>query len=294
MADTVTVFTADGTHNLFDWAGGAVIAIPDNFLLGTSGGVGPILPPLLNPSLCTQQVITWPDAVLPMGASMVTGKNTLSAAITAIGDAPFILVGYSQGAGICALVYDQIVGMDNWLGTVTFGNITRQAGHTNPMQTDPGGEGCWSTNLMTGTIDSRWWDFALPLDAACTVPNATVFGVDVQTAFDLVIGSFSGGDFLEFFVAQFEGLVTAGLALDIQAIEQLALFGLGLVDPGMVGPGMISLGPHGNYWNTAPPGAPAVTGSVTVNGGNIPSNACSQLAANRINELAAAALSGGS
>jgi PE-PPE domain len=270
-ADTVTVFMCDGTHNLLDWGAGSLIPVPDNPLMPTT------LPALINPVYCTLQTITWPDAAFPMAFSIGQGAATLTTAIRAVGG-PFILVGYSQGAAITSIALNELLTGSltayaaDCIAGVTFGNICRQPGKTAPGQTDPGGHGVWANHLLTDT-PSWWWDFALPLDAACTIPDTT-FGVDVQTAFEAFILSFTGGSLLTFLIQNLK-LFGGGVQVDFGALGELITFGFALIGAIPAPAGMVSLGPHGGYYDTIPPGA-----SLT----------CAQLAANYINESAIAAL----
>ena len=87
----------------------------------------------------------------------------------------FVLVGYSQGAGIVADVYDEIRNgsltsrRSDFLGGVAFGNPRRQAGHTFPGCPDPGGHGIAGVRHLLCDCEDLWWDFAVPGDlAACT------------------------------------------------------------------------------------------------------------------------------
>lgn len=272
---TVTVFMVDGTHELLDWLTGGVIAFPDNPLIATT------IPALIDTTTCTIVNIDYPASAIPMGTSVQQGLSTLTSAIKAC-TGLFILCGYSQGAAVCSLALNELLAgsltasAPQFLGGVTFGNLCRQPGKVAPVQTDPGGSGAWSTNQLTNT-PSNWWDFALPLDAATTVP-ASQFGVDVQTAFDLFMGSFTGGSVLTFLATNAISAATDGFLTGcLEAMGSLVIFGLGLAQLITPPAGMISLGPHAEYPTTAPPGATLTA---------------AQLGANRINELAAAALSG--
>jgi hypothetical protein len=270
-ADTVTVFMVDGTHNLLDWGAGTLIAVPDNPLIPTT------LPALINPVYCTVQAIPYPAAVFPMGLGIDQGVATLSTAIRAVGG-PFILVGYSQGGGIVSLVLNELLAGSltayaaDCIAGVTFGNMCRQEGKVAPGQTDPGGHGIWASNLLTDT-PSWWWDFALPLDMITTIPDTT-FGVDVTSATEVVVGLFNGGDLIAFLVQNLK-LFGGGVQVDFSALSELITFGFALTGVIPAPAGMVSLGPHGGYYDTIPPGA-----SLT----------CAQLAANYINETAIAAL----
>jgi lysophospholipase L1-like esterase len=264
----VTIFTVDGTQGILNWTTGAVIPIPNNPLIPTT------LPALLNPNFCEVQNISW-EPSLPMANSISEAFNSLSDAIVAA-DGPFMVVGYSQGAAVVSEALNSMQSGElapyasSCVGGVTFGNLCRQEGSVAPVQTDPGGHGVWTNNLITDT-PSWWWDFALPLDAATAVPD-TVFGVDIGTFFDAVVTNFDGGALIAFLA---QSWVTGQLQIDLTAVPDLTTFLFVLTgvlpDPS----GMISLGPHGSYYNSAPPGA---------------SQTCAQLAANYINEASAAAL----
>lgn len=85
----------------------------------------------------------------------------------------FVLGGASQGAAVVSQVFKMLqAGDGNINGNrladcifgVTFGNPARQAGHTFPGGTDPGGHGVrFSKYRMTNT-PTLWWDFAAPGD----------------------------------------------------------------------------------------------------------------------------------
>jgi hypothetical protein len=129
-------------------------------------------PWLLNPSLYQAYKIDYPAAALFMGDSMDHGKANVIAAIEA-SNGPFCLGGYSQGAAVMSLVYQEIVSgslqhrRKDFLGGVTFGNPMREVNHTWPGSTwsgswdvassTTGGHGCFPSRL-SGTED-LWWDF---------------------------------------------------------------------------------------------------------------------------------------
>ena len=260
---TVTVFLCDGTHNLFDWLGGAVIPVPDNPLIPIT------LPALINTNYCTLQAITWADALLPLRESVNDGVSNLSATIASCGT-NFILAGYSQGAVVCSLVLRQLMSgslqshYPQFLGATMFGNPCRKKGDVAPVQDNPGGHGLWGNNLLTATPDS-WWEFAMPLDFATTVPDS-VFGTDVCTIAEAIFGDCTGGSIITFILQN----LGSSIQIDIRAVGDLLLFLghlCGLV-PSI--PGMLSADPHGMYYNTAPPGA---------------SQTCAALAASYINQL---------
>jgi hypothetical protein len=275
----VMVFLVDGTNTLIDWADGGEIAFPDNPLIPTT------LPALIDTTLCTLQQISYPASAVPMGTSVQQGVTALTAAIHNLQSGQqFILAGYSQGAAVISLVLNEILSgsltayQSQFLGGVTFGNICRQPGKVAPVQTDPGGQGAWSSNLLTAT-PSKWWDFAMALDAATTVPYLTTFGADLNSAFDLFMGRFTGGNLITFLLMNLDG----SIVIDAAALEDLIIFGCVLVGvPGVTNPpGLVSLGPHGTYYNTNPPGTtPVVVGGVI-------QNTCAWYAANYINALAA-------
>lgn len=112
----------------------------------------------------------------PMGPSVATGKTNLVAAINGW-RGQFVLIGTSQGAAVVSDVYDEIRSGSltarnaDLVAGVTFGNPRREAGHTWPGGTDPGGHGLLTTRL-SGT-EQRWWDFVVPDDpAAATTDDA--------------------------------------------------------------------------------------------------------------------------
>lgn len=263
---TVTVFMCDGTHNLLDWGGRSLIPLADNPLIGTT------LPPLINTDHFTLQTITWPDAGFPMEDSINTGVSTLSAAIGALDGGDFILVGYSQGAAICSLVLQAMQSgsftsyLSQCIGAVMFGNICRQQGQVAPVQTDPGGHGLWANHLLTST-PPWWWEFAIPLDAATTIPD-TLFGVDLGTIFEAIIGSYPGSQNLMTFI---HDNLNNRVRIDLLALEQITDFLSALAGLKPAPPGMVNLVAHGLYYNTAPPGNTL---------------SCAQLAADYINGLA--------
>ena len=261
---TTTVFLVDGTQEFLDWGAGSPAPIGDNPVLRT-------LAALLDTETTTVQTIPWPRT-FPMITGFNIGLNNLTAAIANTPN-DFILVGYSEGAAICSMALQQMEsgGLTNYaddlLGGVMFGNPCRQGGAIAPVQTDPGGHGVWATNLLTHT-PVGWWEFALPLDIATTVPNS-LFGEDISTMFNLLMGGYLGGGNLVRFLLDNLG---NGIRVDAEAIGQLVLL-IGTLSGVMpVLPGQIGLPSHARYYDTAPPGA---------------NQTCVQLAASYINQIAA-------
>lgn len=108
--------------------------------------------------------------------------------VDAINNTPgkFAITGMSQGAAVASEVYKRIVGGDlshrsgDFLGGMMFGNPFREAGHTIPGGTDPGGHGIAGSSHRLSGSETRWWDFSDPEDVFSTVGDDD-FG-DAQTA----------------------------------------------------------------------------------------------------------------
>lgn len=117
--------------------------------------------------------------IYPMKDSVAQGVTNLINHIDAR-KGPFVLVGYSQGAGIVANVYDAIrygsltPRRTDFLGGVVFGNPRRQTGHTFPDCPDPGGHGIGGTAYpdLLRDCEEKWWDFAAPGDQAACTPDS--------------------------------------------------------------------------------------------------------------------------
>ncbi|PKQ59713.1 hypothetical protein B5566_02385 [Mycobacterium sp. MHSD3] len=109
-------------------------------------------------------------AVFPMGSSVKSGEVEGVRLLDEKADEYdfIVLVGYSQGAIVASRLKRRIQSGDlqrfksKLIAGVTFGNPLREAGHTFPGGTDPGGYGL-DPELLTNTED--WWhDYAAPGD----------------------------------------------------------------------------------------------------------------------------------
>ncbi len=260
----------DGTHNLLDWLTQPGFPEVDNPLIGTT------LPPLLDPTYLTQVQISYPAADFPMTTSIDAGVTALSDAILALGGAPFMLCGYSQGAGVCSQVLKAMQSgsltsvYDDCIGAVMFGDICREAGSIASWLTDPGGHGIWTGQLNTDT--PAWWmDCAIPLDAACTVRDDVLYEVDLGTFFATFIGSFPGsGDRIRFLLDN----LGSGVQMDVSAFGDCATWCAAVAGLIPFPTWMINTVTHGLYYNTCPEGS---------------TSTYAELAANWINATAAAA-----
>ena len=258
-----TVFVVDGSQDLIDWTTGAVAPLPDNPLIGTT------LPALLNSTTCTVQPISYPNT-FPIADALNVGANNLAVAIAnCVGQ--FILVGYSQGAAICSMALKQMQNgglvnqAPNCIGAVMFGNPARQMGAIAPVQSDPGGHGIWSANLVTAT-PAYWYEFALPGDIVADVPNSA-YGQSIQSIFNVLLNQYLGtGNFVQFVLNN----LTNGVQITSSQLGQLVLL-LAYLNGTIPTPsGQLGFAAHGGYHNTAPPGATLT---------------CAQLAANYINTV---------
>lgn len=100
---------------------------------------------------------------------------------------------YSQGAGVCAMVAAQIWSpsgllyhrRNDFVAAVMFGNPAREAGHTIPGGTDPGGHGLFGPSHRNSGTPTYWWDFANDNDAAVTCGD-DVIGEVIQDVTDEV------------------------------------------------------------------------------------------------------------
>ena len=258
-----TVFVVDGSQKLIDWTTGAAAPLPDNPLIGTT------LPALLNSTTCTVQPISYPNT-FPIADALNVGANNLAVAIAnCVGQ--FILVGYSQGAAICSMALEQMQNgglvnqAPNCVGAVMFGNPARQMGAIAPVQSDPGGHGIWSANLVTAT-PAYWYEFALPGDIVADVPNSA-YGQSIQSIFNVLLNQYLGtGNFVQFVLNN----LTNGVQITSSQLGQLVLL-LAYLNGTIPTPsGQLGFAAHGGYHNTAPPGATLT---------------CAQLAANYINSV---------
>ena len=124
--------------------------------------------PRVDPSRFKWVTVRYP-AALPLSTSIATGVDT---AISKIHATPgrFIFVGTSIGAIIASNLYDELrTGRlqdrkGDLIAGLLIGNPRRQAGHTLPGATDPGGRGILQPNLAS--CASSWWEFAPPGDPA--------------------------------------------------------------------------------------------------------------------------------
>lgn len=103
----------------------------------------------------------------------------------------FGLGGYSQGGEAASRVYHELQPggrlesvAHNYIGGFTFGNPSREAGHTFPGGADPGGSGISNFNLTN--TDVNWHDHANPGDLYTTKPAGPV-GKDMEDVYELAI-----------------------------------------------------------------------------------------------------------
>ena len=184
----IQVFEVNGTGNLLDVNGQGVIGAAASPLF---------FPTHLDPAKFSYQNVVYPSAAFPMDQSVSTGVSRLSAAISALpATDPFVLIGTSQGAIVCSNVYDMIrfstltARSPYFLGGYMFGNPRRQAGFFTGTS-DPGGDGIMHYNLLAG-CETRWHEFAVPGDAACTNDYSTVQGQVATTLFSLANSGWDG------------------------------------------------------------------------------------------------------
>jgi hypothetical protein len=172
----------------------------------------------------------------------------------------FAFSAYSLGSVVASLVYKALLPggqladrAGDFLGAVTFGSSVREAGHTIPGGTDPGGHGCFGAQYrMTGTPTS-WWDFAdsNPLDPFTTTGDDTA-GQDSTAVADIVL---TGTEFTYFseVVALLQSL-QPDLAAQIPAIwTELTEMFFPFLSPNDNTTG------HGNYGSQPYQGLPGTT-----------------------------------
>lgn len=137
---------------------------------------------------------SWSPDDQPLEPAIATGVNNL---LTQINRNPgkFMMIGRGAACAIVSAVYQQLQSgglqhrTDDLLAVVTFGSTVREAGHTFPGGTDPGGHGI-SATLMSGT-PSLWWDFADSADTLTVETNDTN-GTWMTTAFEAVLSTYAG------------------------------------------------------------------------------------------------------
>jgi hypothetical protein len=134
--------------------------------------------------------IDYPGAHMPWdgsGSEVFTAGYTIQSgcqqgaanAVAAINatPGPFAFSAYSLGCVVAAMVYAELQPggalasrVDDFLGAVTFGSPVRQATHTIPGGTDPGGHGAMGSAYRMTATPASWWDFAnsSPLDPVTT------------------------------------------------------------------------------------------------------------------------------
>jgi PE-PPE domain len=259
-AEKVTVFMADGTHTLFDFFDTSFEEFADSPLISQ-------LTALMNPEFINVVDIEFPDSVFPMETSINQGVTVATNLINALPEgAPFILVGYSQGAAVTSFVLNELQTgsltsrLPDMLAGVTFGNIVRQSGKVAPVQTDPGGNGVWGDHLLTNT-PSNWWDFANLGDIATQVttdggdPGST-YGTALIAFFEAFLSSFDGSDLLTFLSSNILDAFSGGsFEGDIQALVDLVkmlLIELGVQTPPSIE--FLTFNAHAEYISIPPPG----------------------------------------
>lgn len=249
---TVTVFMVDGTHNLAELVFGIVGAEVDNPLIGTT------LPPLIDTTYATLQQISYPAVDFPMAVSMATGLATLKSDVTALAGGKFMLIGYSQGAGVCSQMLQAMQSGDmtsvygDCVGAVMFGDICREAGSIATGLTDPGGHGIWTGHLNTST--PAWWqDYVIPLDAACTIRDDVLYEVDLGTLFAAAVGNYLGtGNATHFLLDQW---YSGNAQIDLAALGDCLTWVAAVAGVVPFPSWMVNTVAHGLYYNTCPPGS---------------------------------------
>lgn len=188
--------------------------------------------------------VTYKADIYPMKESVAQGVTNLINHINAR-KGPFVLVGYSQGAGIVANVYDAIrygslkPRRADFLGGVAFGNPRRQAEHTFPHCPNPGGHGIAGEaypNLLRD-CEKLWWDFAVPGDpAACTEDSEA--GQWESAPYQTLLSNYTG-DIHEMLALVGGGIPNAMLAVELaHGIRNLFY-------------GFVTSGAHAQYQNRA-------------------------------------------
>jgi hypothetical protein len=187
--------------------------------------------------------------IYPMKASVAQGAKNLINHINAR-KGPFVLVGYSQGAGIVANVYDEIryrslkPRRPDFLGGVVFGNPRRQDGHTFPHCPNPGGHGIAGhiagPDYLLSDCEELWWDFAAPGDQAACTPNSQA-GQWESALYQTLLSNYTG-DIHEMLTLVGNGIPNAMLAVEfagfINGIRNLFH-------------GFVTSGAHAQYQNPA-------------------------------------------
>jgi len=230
---------------------------------------------MVNKSLITVKEVPYP-ACVPFGPSCQAGANKLVTMISQT-TGPFAMVGTSQGAMVIASVYQTLLDntapvagrIDDFKLGVTYGNPCRKKGSIAPNCKDPGGQGINVDSWLMTTVDpERWWDFVNPGDpAACNGAGPWQVGA---IAYDYrgQIGDLAAGMFLEMY-RTFSSDITALLGhLNPPPNMILVLISLFNTLLGVAGP-------HSTYDKTKPDSTqPGLT--------------CTQLAAQKLNTIAAA------
>ncbi len=205
MTPQITAFEILGTSALFDVNGQSVANLfsswqsygflqlalqgstfATSFITNTAMYTG------LNSQLVKYVPVPYAAAFFPMSGSISEGTNN---GINLINENPgnFVIWGWSQGGIVASNLYDQIRSgvlssrNSNFLGAAVFGNPRRQAGHTFPLCSDPGGEGVFADDLLTSS-ETRWFDFANPGDGAATNDDTTVSGQAATAMVEFLLG----------------------------------------------------------------------------------------------------------
>jgi Cutinase len=182
----------------------------------------------------------------PMKDSVAQGVTNLIKQINAR-NGPFVLVGYSQGAGIVANVYEAIrygsltPRRADFLGGVVFGNPRRQAGHTFPRCPNPGGHGIAGdiagADYLLSDCEELWWDFAAPGDQAACTPDSQA-GQWESAIYQTLLSNYTG-DIHEMLALVGNGIPNAMLAVELaHGIKNLFH-------------GFVTSGAHAQYQNPA-------------------------------------------
>lgn len=162
----------------------------------------------VDPAKYTVTVVDYPGAhmnwdglgeeAFAPGYSIYAGcKQGAQQCVDVIASTPgqFAFSAYSLGSVVAAMVYQELQTggqlasrASDFVGAVTFGSSVREAGHTIPGGTDPGGHGCFGAEYRMTDTPASWWDFAdsMPLDPFTTTGDDTA-GQDATAVADVVL-----------------------------------------------------------------------------------------------------------
>ena len=182
------VYTFGSIGNFFSADGGRTVLGDDGFTADvgneidyTQAGAAAQVGRSLNPAIFNWVPVAYNTTAYPIDDALQKAVDKTVAMIIGSTGGVF-LVGNGLGAVVASKVYNEFrtgrltSRRSDLLGVYNFGSPLRQAGHTIPGGTDPGGHGMAPADKRLTTTESLVWEFANPLDPVTVVGESVATG----------------------------------------------------------------------------------------------------------------------